>query len=242
MCNFTFMLSFSGNTLCWFVFVDILISMAEITFNCIVGNDNPCRVEKPCFNFSKHHISLFGNSTSGEKTVVFDKSGSPWLCLGQKCAEDFLNYLEKILLKYFLNILFCYFFRGGGVNTPSASLRLFWHLRILVLTWALSCSLAPVAKHLLSAQWRESETWSDALCILWNKHECICDFFSSSMLMRKQCSGWLKHRGGGGRRRWRRVLGGHRLRVCELTAAYGNVWHASWGIPQRGNPAPCHHE
>ncbi len=43
LCNFTFMFSFSCYILCWFVLVDILISMAEITFN--------CSVEK-CFFFS----------------------------------------------------------------------------------------------------------------------------------------------------------------------------------------------
>lgn len=74
LCNFTFMFSFSRRILSWFVLVDVLIAMAEITFNCSslkkkkgfktaceqnkkntkqTQKNQPCCVAKPNINFSK---------------------------------------------------------------------------------------------------------------------------------------------------------------------------------------------
>lgn len=87
LCNFTFMFSLSCYIICWFVLVDILISMAEITFNCSVEKmvletaceSNPCCVAKLNINFSKRRLcsGIIWNQCKWCKDVIlpfFDKA------------------------------------------------------------------------------------------------------------------------------------------------------------------------
>lgn len=63
LCNFTFMFSFSCYMPCRFVFLDVLISMAEITFDCDVEKKlpPPAAWRSPNVNFSKSGIVIWKN-------------------------------------------------------------------------------------------------------------------------------------------------------------------------------------
>lgn len=81
LCNFTFMFSFSCYMRCWFVLVDILITIAEITFNCSVEKGvckTVCEKKKTLLRGGAKH-KLF------KTTPVFSRNleaaqGLQWFC------------------------------------------------------------------------------------------------------------------------------------------------------------------
>lgn len=104
LCNFTFMFSFSRRILSWFVLVDVLIAMAEITFNCSSLKKKKKALKLPVNKIKKHKANtkkptllrgkakykLFKNNDCFQSHFETSTSGEKiWICL------VFLFFLDK---------------------------------------------------------------------------------------------------------------------------------------------------